>query len=149
MGLKICSNGRFLPPEIFGVAEISAAIFRDVDFLGSKTEKIGFFQTLRGHIIVANDYFSKRLKPAGDPHGIPIWPKKFWPEIFTSARNFWQKFKKKFFVCFQGVWFSPEISAEFSKFFQIWKLSTFVVFIFRSHKKILKNHKMALIWNFF
>ena len=78
----------FSPPEILGVAEISAAIFRGVDFLGSKTEKIGFFQTLTDHIIVANNYFSKRLKSAGDPLRVPMWPKNFRPEISTSARNF-------------------------------------------------------------
>ena len=85
---KIRPNGRFFTPEILGVAEISAAIFRDVDFLRSKTEKIGFFQTLRYHIITANDYFFKRLKSDGDPFGVPMWPKNFRPEISTSARNF-------------------------------------------------------------
>ena len=81
-GSKYGQMADFSPPEILRVAEISAAIFRDVDFLGSKIEKIQFSPTLRRHIIVANNYFSKRLKSDGDLLEVPMgWEKKL-------ARNF-------------------------------------------------------------
>ena len=47
-------------------------------------------------------------------------------EVFSLARNL------------------AEISAEFSKFSHFFQMSTNVVIIFRSHKKILKSHKIAL-----
>ena len=87
-GSKYAQMADFSPPEISEVVEISVAKFCHFWFFFRKSENLEFFQTLRGHIIFANNYFSKRLKSEGDHLGVPNWPKNFRSEISAPARNF-------------------------------------------------------------